>query len=575
MAMLNLSAAAYTAASAGATITLNRSADTTAAVTVAYATADGTATAGTNYTATSGTMSWGAGDVAAKTVMVPVNSGGFTGSKTFKLTLSNPSSGAQLGTPASATVMINGTMPASTGTLALSSATYSPTLASGQTISVARSGGSAGAASVHYATASGTAMAGTDYTAASGTLNWGAGDAAAKTFSIPIASGGAGGKSFTVTLSQATGAQLGTPATATISIAPAVVSSGAMAIKVQGNHFVDASGATLLMRGVNVSGLESVAIQGWDVSDPWGGWKPVWSALQSWKVNVVRFPMNEASWLGYTCVDANGNMVDPDPGKNYRATVEQTVTEANAAGIYVILDLQWTAPGNYCPLGQNPMADADNSPAFWTSVATTFAGNPAVIFELFNEPFLPDNSAGWDQWLNGGPQTKIYSPTQSSVSWTAVGMQALITAIRGTGATNVIFVGGMGYSNDLSGWTTHTPVDPLGQMGAAWHVYSNNGYINVSAGGSAQTMLATVNMTVPVTITEVGDADGPGTTGAFAATILPFGDAKGYSYLGWTWNFWGQSANDLILDSSGTPTIGFGTYFKQHLVCRSTMTNCP
>jgi len=127
----------------------------------------------------------------------------------------------------------------------------------------------------------------------------------------------------------------------------------------------------------------------------------------------------------------------------------------------------------------------------------------------------------------------------------------------------------------LSGWTTHTPVDPLGQMGAAWHVYSNNGYINVSAGGSAQTMLATVNMTVPVTITEVGDADGPGTTGAFAATILPFGDAKGYSYLGWTWNFWGQSANDLILDSSGTPTIGFGTYFKQHLVCRSTMTNCP
>jgi hypothetical protein len=34
----------------------------------------------------------------------------------------------------------------------------------------------------------------------------------------------------------------------------------------------------------------------------------------------------------------------------------------------------------------------------------------------------------------------------------------------------------------------------------------------------------------------------------------------------------GQSETDLILDSSGTPTGGRGTCFKQHLICRLSST---
>jgi endoglucanase len=393
-------------------------------------------------------------------------------------------------------------------------------------------------------------------------------DAAAKAFSIPINTSASGGKTFTVTLSAATGAALGSPASANVTIA-AKTTSTAMAIKVKGNQFVDQNGKTFQMRGANVSGLESVAIQGWSVSDPWGGMKPVWTALQAWKINSVRFPLNEASWLGYSCVDANGQTVDPDPGKNYRATVQQTVTEANAAGLYVILDLHWSAPGNLCPTGQNWMADSDHSVAFWTSVASTFKGNPAVIFELYNEPVLTDSTAGWNTWLNGGAQTTVLSPAQESYSWTSAGMQTLLDAVRATGATNVVLCGGVSYSNVLNGFPAHIPADPLSQLGVAWHVYSFNIYTDPSPGSSTANMVAAAAATVPLTITEVGDTDGAGQTGSFVAKIATYADANGYSYFAWTWNDWGQSSNDLILDTSGTPTIGFGTYYKQHLICRA------
>ena len=86
-------------------ITLNRASSGT--VTVDYATADGTATAGSDYTATSGTLSFAAGETQ-KSVSVPVlDDAHDEGSETLTLTLSNPS-GAYLA-DGSATGTINNT----------------------------------------------------------------------------------------------------------------------------------------------------------------------------------------------------------------------------------------------------------------------------------------------------------------------------------------------------------------------------------------------------------------------------------------------------------------------------------
>jgi endoglucanase len=576
MASLSLSSTSYRASSTSVQISVKRTTSSAGAAGVNYATSNGTASAGTDYTAASGIITWSDGDGAAKTITVKVNGTTSSTPKTFKIALTGVTGHAAVGTPSSATVTL-AAAAASTGSLALSASTYSvPSGTASLGVTVNRTGGSAGAATVKYATSNGTASSGTDYTSTTGTLTWSAADAAARTFSIPIITAGSGGKNFKVTLSGATGAALGSPVMATVSLAAKSTSSTALAIKVKGNTFVDQNGKTFQMRGVNVSGLESVAIQGWSVSDPWGGMKPVWSALQAWKVNSVRLPLNEASWLGYTCVDSNGATLDPDPGKNYRATVAHTVTEANAAGLYVILDLHWSAPGTICPTDQNWMADTDHSIAFWTSIADTFKANPAVIFELYNEPVLTDSTAGWNAWLNGGAQTTVRPGGGKTYAWTSAGMQQLLDAVRATGATNVVLCGGVSYSNVLTRFPSHIPVDPISQLGAAWHVYGFNIYVDPSPGTSTTNMLAAVSANVPLAITEVGDTDGAGATGSFVKKILTFADSTGYSYFGWTWNDWGQSSNDLILDSGGTPTIGFGTYFKQHLICRAAATtSCP
>ena len=105
---LALSAATASVAEDGASVTfsVSRSGGSCDAVSVDYATADGTATAGADYTATSGTLSWVAGDSANKSVTVPISEDtAVEGDEQFALALSNPSL-ATLGSPSGADVTI-------------------------------------------------------------------------------------------------------------------------------------------------------------------------------------------------------------------------------------------------------------------------------------------------------------------------------------------------------------------------------------------------------------------------------------------------------------------------------------
>ena len=103
------------------------------------------------------------------------------------------------------------------GTLAFSAATYRQAEGNSGTtnaiITITRSGGTSGAASVHYATSAGTATAGADYTETNGTLSWAAGDASAKTFSVAVVGDLAieNDETVNLSLSAASGAALGSP----------------------------------------------------------------------------------------------------------------------------------------------------------------------------------------------------------------------------------------------------------------------------------------------------------------------------------------------------------------------------
>src|SRR5262249_22464901 len=138
------------------------------------------------------------------------------------VTLSNPTGGAGLGSPSTAvlTIVDNETAPA--GSLQLSAATYSvQENVSSATITITRTGGSAGAVGVSFATSNGSATAGSDYTAVTQTVTFANGDTANKTVSIPIINDTLAEANETVnlTLSNPTGgASLGTPSTAVLTI---------------------------------------------------------------------------------------------------------------------------------------------------------------------------------------------------------------------------------------------------------------------------------------------------------------------------------------------------------------------
>ena len=167
-----------------ATITINRTGDTSGAVSVHVATADGSATAGSDYTAVSQDVSFAVGETS-KTVSIPITDDGrVESSETASLFLSGPSTGAALGNPRAATLTIED----NDANVSFGATSYSVKESAGSAaITVGRTGVISGTASVHIATANGTARAGADYTAISQTVSFAAGEYS-KTVNVPITS---------------------------------------------------------------------------------------------------------------------------------------------------------------------------------------------------------------------------------------------------------------------------------------------------------------------------------------------------------------------------------------------------
>ncbi|MGH7894473.1 MAG: Calx-beta domain-containing protein, partial [Candidatus Binatia bacterium] len=108
--MLQFSAAKYlvSEASGPVVLTVTRTgSDFSAPVSVNYTMTAGSAVAGSDYTASSGTLSWASGDSTSRTITIAITNDAVAESpEQFTVTLSAVSPGAGLGTPAVATVLI-------------------------------------------------------------------------------------------------------------------------------------------------------------------------------------------------------------------------------------------------------------------------------------------------------------------------------------------------------------------------------------------------------------------------------------------------------------------------------------
>lgn len=309
----------------------------------------------------------------------------------------------------------------------------------------------------------------------------------------------------------------------------------ALTLSVSGNKLVNGSGRAVQLRGVNRSSFEYACAQGWGFYEGPVDAAAI-AAMKSWKINAVRIPLNEACWLGLPGISPTYG------GSAYRQRVAGFVKRLHAAGLYVIVDLHWSSPGSG-ETGQQPMPDADHSPAFWKSVARRFRHDRAIVFDLYNEP----HGVSWQCWRNGCSQ------------W--AGMQTLVKAVRSTGANQPLMLGGLEWSNDLSQWLRWKP--KARGLVASFHLYNFNACSSTTCWKQT---IGKVARSVPVVTGELGEND---CAHGFVDKYMRWADTRRISYLGWTWNVWGCGAGPaLIKDYKGTPTP-FGAGLRAHLRARN------
>jgi endoglucanase len=340
-------------------------------------------------------------------------------------------------------------------------------------------------------------------------------------------------------------------------------------LHVEGNRLVNAQGQTVVLRGVNRMGMEYMCVQVGGIMDG-----PVDQAsvngMRSWRnVNAVRLPVNEHCWLG-----VGGN----PRGETYRQGVESYVNLLTSNGLYVIIDLQWSAPAGQLATTLQAMPNSSYSAEFWRSVASRFKSNPMVLFDTFNEP-VPNNNANdstdtaamrswacWrDGWAGGNCDSSLGLSSGTTLSGSqAIGQQALVDAIRSTGAQNVIVLGGIQWANTL--WSnssrniwTYRPYDPLGQLVASVHSYDGTWCPDTAC---FDREVAPVAAHMPVIFGEFGHAGGATPLNA----LMNWADAHGVGYLAWTWSpsSSGFSQYKLILSWDGTPN-SFGQVVRDHI----------
>ena len=304
------------------------------------------------------------------------------------------------------------------------------------------------------------------------------------------------------------------------------------------NTIVDANGNPFFMRGAGSPTL-TWSCDGLQTNQAPG---PIpatdFSTMANvWKANTVTIYVNQDFWLYPSLRDSYGNSC-----ATYRSVVEQAVTDAEDAGLQVILGppvndggdavppTQWCAyqaAGSDC-MGQWCMPDV-NTDTLWQSLAQTFGTDPSVFFELYAEP----HNVSWSVWRNGGSiscRMHAASGTTAVYTYTAVGMQQLTDTIRATGAENIVLAGGISWAYNLSGVPAHYLTGT--NVAYSTHIYTGNT-------ATWATDVDNLASSAPVVATELGDKSAPTlkscTSTTFVGDLLANLSAHGIGYTAYAW----------------------------------------
>lgn len=308
----------------------------------------------------------------------------------------------------------------------------------------------------------------------------------------------------------------------------------------------------VLLRGVNRSGLEysepnvesflAAAQMSQDETR---------EIVQGWHSNIVRIPFNQ-DW----CLNGRG----VHSAEEYLTSLDQMISWAAEMGAYTILDLQWldmeTAYGTTDDLAKGrvtnhvPPTPNQNTIILWRTLATRYRNEPAVLFDLLNEPHsaLDDDPHPLHLVTSDGrvvTSNHSFFSAQEWVRWATL-LTKEIRAIRQDG---LVLVGGVDWGFDLSEISIDAPNI----------VYSTHIYANRKPGDWSKAIGR--HREVPIFVGEWGGAD----------QDLQFGKnlAAKLRKHGWGWTAWSWTDFPQLIVPPGAPAFEptrFGALVRNELI---------
>jgi endoglucanase len=294
------------------------------------------------------------------------------------------------------------------------------------------------------------------------------------------------------------------------------LSNGLAGLSTSMNRIISlGTGEPILLRGVNRSGLEYAGpdeqgfLSGASLSR-----SEIEFIVREWKCNVIRLPFNQ----DFVLRGRGGRS-----GEDYQEAIDQVIYWASRFGAYTLLDLQWLDADRVYGGNRNFVAPLPNmeSLTMWGTLAHRYHDEPAVLYDLFNEPHdrLED-----DPFPLNREDGTTYPLSQMAVTmkeWQPWARK-LTQAVRDQNPDALVFVGGINWAYDLRGM----PMD-LENVVYSTHVYPNKGRNWPEAFGN-------LARSKPVFVGEFGGSDTPSDL-SFIRSLISYLRELEVGWTAWSW----------------------------------------
>lgn len=331
---------------------------------------------------------------------------------------------------------------------------------------------------------------------------------------------------------------------------PARLSHDLPPLSVQSGCIVDGgTGNRITLRGINLSGLQysgpSNALENAGVTPA-----DIDQITTGWNARVVRLPFNQRWALAPD---------DEDPEEYdcpYLQAIDSVIEKAASNGAYTLLNLHRLdervrgvdnhGQANYVP----PLPNLD-SIRLWRQLARRYRDEPAVLYDIFNEPHtpLPGDPVPLLGIREDGSTFPLPAGVVGMAEWQPWARQ-LIQAVISADPAALLFVSGVDWGFDLTGF----PIPEQSQVVYSTHVYRWKGDpASIRAaefGRLAQEGLA-------VFAAEWGGADADV---AWGNDVADYFDELQIGWTAWSWN-----NKPFLVDSPPYNPTAFGCLVRTRL----------